>query len=55
MESESTTEETTVTVDGYEVSFEEFYSIREQIESDPNQKLKEVSPGVWKTLSRLND
>lgn len=57
-EVESATQEntaTTVIVDGQEVSLVEFHTIREQVDSDPNKKLKEVSPGVWKTLSRLTD
>ena len=45
----------TVVVDGRNVTPDEFKRIQEDVNQDPNKKLTEVSPGVWKTLQRLHD
>jgi hypothetical protein len=44
-----------LTVDGRSVDREEFNRIREEVSADPTRKLKEVTPGEWRTLQLLND
>lgn len=55
VDGEKTQETTQVVVDGTPVSPEEFAQIKEQVNSDPNKKLKEVSPGEWRTLQKLDE
>lgn len=43
-----------VVVDGQPMTPEQFSQLREEVGSDPNRKLSEVSPGVYKTLQRLD-
>lgn len=42
-----------VTIDGKEVSKEEFKKIQEQTSTNKKVKLKEVSSGVYKTLQLM--
>lgn len=42
-----------ITVDGKEISKEEFKKIQEQISTNKKVKLKEVSNGVYKTLQLM--
>lgn len=42
-----------ITVDGKEITKEEFKKIQEQISSDKKVKLKEVSKGNYKTLELM--
>ena len=44
----------TITLDGKKLKEATFYDKKEALQSK-GLKLKEVSPGVWKTLKKLKD
>jgi len=48
-------QKSTVIVDGSVVSIEEFSQIREEINRDSTRRLKEVSPGIYRIIMRLNE
>lgn len=48
-------EEKKILVNGRPVNQEEFIKIQEDVNNDPNKKLKEISPGVYKILEKLED
>ena len=47
--------ENVIKLDEREVTKEEFQKVLEEVNQDPNRKLKQVSEGVWVTLHLLHD